>query len=188
MTRGEGIIIAVIDDGIDIDHVEFGGAGKVVAPRDATQQSDNPRPKDPDGTGPDNGENHGTSCAGVATANGVQGGSGVAPAARLMPIRLTSGLGSQREAAAFVWAADHGADVISCSWGPEDGMWWKLSDPKHKQKVVLPASTRLAIDYVTTKGRGGKGCVRAGSAARPRRRSAADQASSQRSRSWCGGA
>jgi subtilisin-like proprotein convertase family protein len=159
VTRGEGITIAVIDDGVDIDHVEFGGAGKIVAPRDATQQSDNPRPKDPYGTGLDNGENHGTACAGVATANGVKGASGVAPAAKLMPIRLASGLGSQREAAAFVWAADHGADVISCSWGPEDGAWWKLSDPKHNQKVVIPASTRLAIDYATTNGRGGKGCV-----------------------------
>lgn len=159
VTRGEGITIAIIDDGVDIDHVEFGGVGKVVAPRDATQQSDNPRPKDPFGTGPDDGENHGTACAGVATGNGAQGASGVAPAARLMPIRLASGLGSQREAAAFIWAADHGADVISCSWGPEDGVWWKLNDPKHRQKAALPASTRLAIDYVTTNGRGGKGCV-----------------------------
>ena len=40
----------------------------------------------------------------------------VAPKARLMPIRLASGLGSQAEADAFEWAADHGADVISCRW------------------------------------------------------------------------
>ena len=76
-----------------------------------------------------------------------------------MPIRLASGLGSQREADAFIWAAEHGADVISCSWGPEDGRWWKLDDPKHQQFVALPASTRLAIDRVTAVGRGGKGCV-----------------------------
>jgi subtilisin family serine protease len=159
LTRGEGITIAIIDDGVDIDHAEFGGAGKVVAPRDATLQTDNPRPKDAYGVGPDDGENHGTACAGVATGNGVVGASGVAPAAKLMPIRLSSGLGSQREAAAFVWAADHGADVISCSWGPEDGVWYKSADPKHQQKTPLPASTRLAIDYVTSNGRGGRGCV-----------------------------
>ena len=46
VTRGEGVVIAIIDDGVDIDHVEFGGAGKVVAPRDATEQSNDPRPKD----------------------------------------------------------------------------------------------------------------------------------------------
>jgi hypothetical protein len=32
-----------------------------------------------------------------------------------MPLRLVSGLGSQDEADAVAWAADHGADVISCS-------------------------------------------------------------------------
>jgi subtilisin family serine protease len=159
LTRGEGVTIAIIDDGVDTEHPEFAGTGKIVAPRDATLLTDNPRPKDLFGTGPDNGDNHGTACAGVATANGVRGASGVAPAAKLMPIRLASGLGSQREADAFVWAADHGADIISCSWGPEDGRWWNLDDPKHQQFVALPASTRLAIDRVTTTGRGGKGCI-----------------------------
>ena len=157
ITRGEGITIAVIDDGVDIDHGEF--TGKVVAPRDATLQTNDPRPKDLFGTGPENGDNHGTACAGVACANGTIGASGVAPRARLMPIRLASGLGSQREADAFKWAADNGADVISCSWGPEDGRWWNPNDPKHSQVFALPPSTRLALDFVTTQGRGGKGCV-----------------------------
>ena len=76
-----------------------------------------------------------------------------------MPIRLASGLGSQREAEAFKWAADNGADVISCSWGPQDGRWWDQTDPRHAQVVPLPASARLAIDHVTANGRGGKGCV-----------------------------
>ncbi len=159
ITRGEGVSIAIIDDGVDIDHAEFSGAGKVAAPRDATSRTDDPRPKDPFGTGPEDGENHGTACAGVACANGTNGASGVAPKARLIPIRLASGLGSQRESEAFKWAADHGADVISCSWGPEDGKWFNPSDPKHNKVVPLPASTRLAIDFVTTNGRGGKGCV-----------------------------
>lgn len=159
ITRGEGVTIAIIDDGVDIDHEEFSGAGKIVAPRDATLQTNDPRPKDPFGTGPDNGENHGTACAGVACANGMHGASGVAPQARLLPIRLASGLGSQREAEAFKWAADNGADVISCSWGPPDGRWWNPNDPRHQQMFPLPASTRLAIDDVVANGRGGKGCV-----------------------------
>ncbi len=158
VTRGRGITIAVIDDGVDIDHLEFRGSGKIVAPRDATLASDDPRPKDIFGTGQD-GENHGTACAGVACGNGDNGASGVAPEANLMPIRLASGLGSQREADAFTWAADNGADVISCSWGPPDGRWWRLDDPQHQQAFPLPASTRLAIDYAATNGREGKGCV-----------------------------
>lgn len=156
LTEGDGITIAIIDDGIDIDHPEFRTPGKLVAPRDATLGTADPRPKDSHPIFPDN---HGTACAGVACADGREEASGVAPRARLMPIRLVSGLGSQQEAEAFRWAADNGADVISCSWGPLDGEWFNPADPVHDQVVPLPASTRLAIDYATTRGRGGKGCV-----------------------------
>lgn len=156
ITRGAGVTIAVIDDGIDIDHPEFAGANKIVAPRDATENTGDPRPKDDNPMYPDN---HGTACAGVSCAAGVLGACGVAPEARLMPIRLSSGLGSQNEANAFYWAADHGADVISCSWGPPDGNWWDKNDPAHGQKVPLPANTKLAIDHAITKGRDGRGCI-----------------------------
>ncbi|MFN4292664.1 MAG: S8 family serine peptidase [Thermoflexales bacterium] len=151
LSQGEGVTIAVIDDGVDIDHEEFRSAGKIVAPRDVTRRTNDPRPG--------NFDNHGTACAGVACANGAFGASGVAPKARLMPIRLASGLGSQSEADAFVWAAQNGADVISCSWGPADGEWWNPNDPLHKQVVPLPDSTRLAMDYAVRNGRNGKGCV-----------------------------
>jgi subtilisin family serine protease len=160
-TLGEGIVIAIIDDGVDIDHPEFQTPGKLVAPRDVTfapshPQAFNPRPKDPD---PRWTEDHGTACAGVACASGSDGASGVAPAAKLMAIRLAAGLGSQQEANAFKWAADNGADVISCSWGPADGDWWDPSDPAHRQRTPLPASTKLAMDYALSNGRGGKGTV-----------------------------
>ena len=151
LSQGEGIRIAVIDDGCDIDHEELAGSGKVVAPRDVTRGTDNPRPGSRD--------NHGTACSGVACANGQHGASGVAPKAQLIPIRYASPLGSQAEADAFVWAASHGADVISCSWGPEDGDWSDPSDPVHHQVVPLPDSTRVAIDWAIANGRNGKGCV-----------------------------
>jgi subtilisin family serine protease len=151
LSQGEGVTVAIIDDGVDIDHEEFRGAGKVVAPRDVTRKTGDPRPGNLD--------NHGTSCAGVAVGNGNFGASGVAPRARLMPIRFASALGSQDEADAFVWAAQNGADVISCSWGPADGKWWDPNDPLHKQVVPLPDSTRLAMDFAVRTGRGGKGCV-----------------------------
>ena len=150
--RGEGVVIAVIDDGVDPDHEEFRSSGKIVAPRDATRGSNDPRPKTPR-------DMHGHACAGVACADGRVGASGVAPAARLMPIRLASQLGSQSEADAFAWAADRGADVISCSWGPEDGDFESPADPVHRQVTPLPDSTRLAIDYAVRTGRGGRGCV-----------------------------
>jgi subtilisin family serine protease len=150
-SQGEGTTIAIIDDGVDTNHEEFSGAGKIVASRDVTRGDGDANP------GP--GDRHGTPCAGVACANGLHGASGVAPKARLMPIRLVSSLGSQAEADAFVWAADHGADVISCSWGPMDGAWWNPDDPLHDEVVPIPDSTRLAIDYAVREGRSGKGCV-----------------------------
>lgn len=150
-SQGEGITIAIIDTGIDIDHEEFRASGKIVAPHDATRGTNEPRPMGL--------ENHGTACAGVACGDGNFGASGVAPNAKLMPIRLSSALGSQAEADAFYWAARNGADVISCSWGPVDGEWWNPNDPVHNEIAPLPDSTRLAIDYASTQGRSGRGCI-----------------------------
>ena len=151
LTMGENIIIALIDDGFDIDHPEFNQPGKVVHSRDVSLSINDPRPKNIY-------NNHGTACAGVATAAGINA-SGVAPAAMLMPVRLSSNLGSMAEANAFKWAADHGADIISCSWGPEDGNWSDPDDPVHTSGTGLPDSTRLAMDYAVSMGRNGKGCI-----------------------------
>jgi subtilisin family serine protease/subtilisin-like proprotein convertase family protein len=153
---GEGITIAIIDDGVDIGHPEFSSSGKIVAPRDMRFPESDPRHSDPR---PGPGDNHGTACAGVACADGNFQASGVAPAARLMPIRSVSALGSMAEANAFVWAAEHGADIISCSWGPRDGRWFDPDDPQHDVMVPLPDSTRMAIEFALGNGRRGKGCV-----------------------------
>lgn len=151
LSKGKGITIAVLDDGVDIDHDEFKTDGKVVAPRDTISNSDDPRPKHPS-------DRHGTACAGVACASGNGKATGVAPEARLMPIRLGS-IGSISEAKAFKWATDNGADVISCSWGPEDGAWWNPNDPLHFSQSILPDSAKAAIEYAIKNGRNGKGCV-----------------------------
>lgn len=152
VTEGEDITIAIIDSGVDIDHLDFAGAGRVVHPRDVTRGVNDGRPFY-------SSDRHGTACAGVACASGQFGSAGVAPKAKLMPIRLRSALGSQSEADAFFWAAQHGADVISCSWGPTDGKWWDANDPQHSVVADLPDSTRLAIDWAIDNGRNGKGCV-----------------------------
>ncbi len=151
ITKGGGATIAVLDDGVDIDHDEFNVEGKVVSPRDTILNSDDPRPKHPS-------DRHGTACAGVACASGKNKAHGVAPEAKLMPVRLGS-IGSISEAKAFKWAADNGADVISCSWGPEDGAWWNPNDPLHFSKSTLPDSAKAAIEYAIKNGRNGKGCV-----------------------------
>jgi hypothetical protein len=150
-SKGENVTVAIIDDGVDTEHPEFSLPGKWIYPRDTIRDLNQSLPQMDE-------ENHGTCCAGIALAQGSESASGVAPMARLIPIR-TGGLGSFSEAKAFVWAADHGADIISCSWGPPDGNWYDPKDPLHRIPFPLPDSSRLALTYALKKGRKGMGCM-----------------------------
>jgi subtilisin-like proprotein convertase family protein len=145
------VVIAVIDDGMDMQHPDLTGDGKVVAPVDIRSGLADPSPRREF-------ENHGTAVCGVAAASrqGL-GVMGVAPGCRLMPIRLDGG--PILEARAISYAAQNGAWVINCSWGPADGAWWDPNDPQHQQVAPLPDNVRAAIDFAVTQGRGGKGCV-----------------------------
>jgi len=144
ITRGStGIIVAITDDAIDTDHVELGGA-KLVPGKDYVNNDNDPRPVAA-------ADNHGTSCAGVAVGaghNGV-GTSGIAPNCKLMPIRLVGTTDLDNEAAAFTFAANNGAHIISNSWGPDD----------NAGPAALPDNVRDAINFAATSGRGGKGCI-----------------------------
>lgn len=142
ITRGNpNIKIAIIDEGFDINHVDLNKAGKIVDPIDF-----NVSPPDNNPLGD---FSHGTACAGIATAtqNNNLGISGIAPECRLIPIRASSDMfGSQvKLAQALHYAADNGADIISCSLGQDT---WEMQD-------IL----RLAIDYAATSGRNGLGCI-----------------------------
>ena len=136
------VVIAMIDDGFDMDHPDF-GPDKFRHPYDATERDWNPRPSDFR-------DNHGTSCAGVCGA--ARGGGltvGVAPDCSLMPIRHAGQLGDFEEALAFYHAYRYGADVISCSWGPPDAYldeFWPM-----------PSLTRALIDLCVVYGRDGRG-------------------------------
>ncbi|NEO39380.1 MAG: S8 family serine peptidase [Moorea sp. SIOASIH] len=153
ITRGDrSVVVAVTDDAIDINHPDFSGPGKIVAPRDFKDQDFLPIPTN-------SGESHGTACAGIAVAeeNG-QGIVGVAPKCALMPMRTSGFLDDRSIEALFDWAVDHGASVISCSWGAASAYF------------PLSLRQRAAITRAATKGRQGKGCVivfAAGNANRP---------------------
>ena len=136
------IAICVMDDGFDLDHPDFAGAGKLVAPRDFGQQDLVPEPVNTD-------DNHGTACAGVALAeeNGV-GTVGLATRCAFMPVRMSMMLSDQAVVAMFRHALDNKADVISCSWSAAS---WNF-----------PLSTQInaIIHQCATQGRrNGKGCV-----------------------------
>lgn len=147
---GKGVTIAIIDDGVDIYHPEL--RGKVVHPYNVMDRST-------DVIAEDLSLGHGTCCAGVALAAGRKHATGVAPGAALMPIRCEANLGSVEEVMAIEWAVKKGADVISCSWGAEDGRWYNTEDPLHNEITLLPDMMRLVVQYAVQKGRKGKGCV-----------------------------
>lgn len=146
-TRGKGVRIAIIDDGLELYHPAF--AGKIVAPRDMQDRGTGRPPAHQFS------EWHGTACASIACSADPQA-PGVAPEALLMPIR-SMGLGSVLESEAFYWAAQNGADIISCSWGPPDGDPLNPSD--NLEPYPIPDHTNLAIGYAARQGRGGRGCA-----------------------------
>jgi subtilisin family serine protease len=136
------IVIAIIDDGFDLDHPDLSGSGKVVGARDFTRNSYNPRPDFASG------DWHGTACAGVAVggANGT-GIVGAAPRCSLMPVRWGPDLSDAQVEAWFAWVTQNSADVVSCSWGAAAQVY-ELSQRKID-----------AIADCAQKGRDGKGCV-----------------------------
>ena len=107
--QGNGVYVAILDTGIDQDHPEL--ASKIVANKNMT-----------DSASVDDMYGHGTHVAGIvaATANNGLGGSGVAPQASLMNVKVLSDSGSGATtwiANGMIWAADNGAQVINMSLG-----------------------------------------------------------------------
>ncbi len=148
-SRGANTVICVIDDGLDFAHPAFSIPGKIIYPVDLMDKQRKRLP----GHAID--DMHGTGCASIACSADIRF-PGMAPDARLMPIR-SIGLGSITEAEAFVWAANNGADIISCSWGPPDGNFTNQTDDDYV--FPIPDHTNLAIKYAAEKGRNGKGCL-----------------------------
>lgn len=113
-SKGSGVTIAVVDTGIDLDHPDL--RSKIVRPVSCTGG--------PCTAGGNDDNGHGTHVAGIAaaaTGNGI-GIAGVAPAAKLMPVKVLDEDGSgdcDDIEAGIRFAADHGARVINLSLGPE---------------------------------------------------------------------
>jgi subtilisin family serine protease len=127
--NGYGITIAIIDTGVDLTHSDL--EANLVAGYDFV---------DKDGT-PQDGEGHGTNVAGIAAAalNGI-GVSGVAPSAKILPVRVLddAGYGSYADIAAGITYAADRAQVLNLSLGGA------YDDP------VLAAAINYAVN---TKGR-----------------------------------
>jgi len=128
--KGSGIVVAVLDTGIDLNHPDL--ANNIV---DGWNFAD------------DNGDvsdldNHGTMVSGIiaAIANNNEGITGVAPETKIMPLKvLDSEGGNLRDiASAIRYAADNGAQVITMSFGG--------------QRTRFSIITEKAIDYAHNQG------------------------------------
>ncbi|SNY65729.1 S8 family peptidase [Paractinoplanes atraurantiacus] len=110
-STGAGVVVAVIDSGVDAAHPDL--AGQVLPGIDYITGTTGTS-VDPHG--------HGTHVAGTIaalTGNGV-GVASIAPGVRILPIRTLDAQGRgvmSDTASGIVWAADHGADVINMSLG-----------------------------------------------------------------------
>ena len=108
--RGSGVTVAVVDTGVELDHPDL--AGRLTGGYDVL----NP------GAPPLDDNGHGTMVAGIIAArtdNGV-GVVGVAPDARVMPVKVldSTGRGSDADIAVGIdWARTHHARVVNLSLG-----------------------------------------------------------------------
>ncbi|WP_327282607.1 MULTISPECIES: type VII secretion-associated serine protease mycosin [unclassified Streptomyces] len=146
ITQGDGVTVAVLDTGVDATHPDL--AGQVLDGTDLI------------GMGAGRGDRawarHGTAMAGIIAGHGHgpgrrQGVLGVAPKARILPVRVILEEGDPGRAKAreskggaladgIRWAADHGANVINLSLGDD-------SDSAHHE-----AAEDEAVQYALAKG------------------------------------
>lgn len=128
------VVVAVLDDGIDVEHPEL--RANVLRNPDPDEPRDlcgrdfyladddpdhfNPRPKRFRAPFEEMAGNdiHGTCCAGVAVGRGPKA-YGLAPNCRLLPVKVfhADDLASDSRVADAIRYAAQFADVISCSWG-----------------------------------------------------------------------
>lgn len=152
------IVIAVVDSGFDIQHEDLcasnggGSCSNIINPANFSNLFNFTNVYNPSNP-------HGTLAAGIAVAQSNNlGGAGIAPNCTLMPVRYPGYRPRIEYANMYIWIAGFNAgnpalptpptkpaDVISNSYG-------FYSD-------TLSGIMKDAFDYITTYGRGGKGCV-----------------------------
>lgn len=145
------ITVAVIDNGVDRSHEDFGGRvlpGYTIRNKNGLGEPQNENSL--------NNKSHGTACAGIiAASNNNLGIRGVASNIKILPINIspdaavfipyvgiTSGFGSTLEIAEAINWAWKRADILSCSWGGG----------------VPSNDITAALDSARTYGRKGLGC------------------------------
>ncbi|MBB5806704.1 type VII secretion-associated serine protease mycosin [Saccharothrix ecbatanensis] len=109
ITRGDGVVVAVVDSGVDGTAPDLAGALLPGTGFGTASGTDGTRDND----------GHGTAMATLIAGRGVDGGAlGVAPGARILPVSVGAD-GAKFSTAAVsegvTWAVDQGADVVNLS-------------------------------------------------------------------------
>ena len=147
LTRGAGVVVAVVDSGVWAGHPDLRDAvlpGFDSAPTLARDGRD-----DQDG--------HGTSMAGLIAGrghNGSDGVAGIAPEAKILPAKVPlEHLSEASEtASAIKWSAEHGAKVMNLAFGSADARSLRdaIAAAQSKDVVMVAASGNLpskGLDY-----------------------------------------
>ncbi|MFD7861120.1 type VII secretion-associated serine protease mycosin [Streptomyces sp. NPDC059783] len=157
-TRGKGITVAVVDTGVDGTLPDL--AGQVLPGKDLI------------GFGAARGDRswarHGTAMAGIIAGRGHGDGReagvlGVAPEARILPVRVILEAGDPARAKArktrgtaladgIRWAADHGADVINLSLGDDSAS----AHPEPGEDAAVQYALKKGAVVVASSGNGGE--------------------------------
>ncbi len=143
-SRGAGVRIGIVDDGLQTAHPDLAPNVDTVNDKDWNGGDADPNP----GVGDD----HGTACAGNAAAKGNNGigVTGTAPDATLVGMRLIAAAVSDAEEAQAMSYLPDLIQIKSNSWGPSDtGKVLESPGP------LMAASLQSAA----TSGRGGKGSI-----------------------------
>ncbi|KLO19269.1 hypothetical protein SCHPADRAFT_899101 [Schizopora paradoxa] len=141
---GEGVIAAMVDDGLDFESDDLADNFDAVNSYDFNLHVPLPKPVLFD-------DHHGTRCAGqIAAVKNDVCGIGIAHKAKVAGIRILSGpISDVDEAAALNYGYDN-TSIYSCSWGPpDDGR--SMEGPSY---IVQKAVVNGILN-----GRGGKGSV-----------------------------
>ena len=143
---GKGVVVTVVDDGIEWDHPDLTRNYDQHASYDVKDGDSDPKPRY------DLRESHGTMCAGQisAEANNTACGIGVAPDSRIGGIRLIDRFTTDAGEAAALTFNNSYVDIYSCSWGPVDS-GSLVEGPRRLTQEAFMEGVSL--------GRGGKGSI-----------------------------
>ncbi|WP_441246620.1 type VII secretion-associated serine protease mycosin [Kitasatospora sp. McL0602] len=127
ISRGAGVTVAVVDSGVAASHPDL--AGRVLPGTSLLGDG-------ADGRADTSGDSHGTAIAGIIAGSGAAGAAagmtGLAPEARILPVRVAEDAKVAPSAVAqgITWAVDHGAQVVNVSIGAAQ------PDPMLRQAVA----------------------------------------------------